>query len=114
MPLHQSENFPTLSNSKPRIYKYVFDNACRGILKTTINDHPVLDILDVQEQYIPERGDTLVLWAVVDTSWMGAQTEVSLYLAYTGDPPPGPEWRYIKTIQAKYDGLVYHLYVKND
>jgi hypothetical protein len=38
MSLHQSENFPTLSNSKPRIYKYVFDNASRGILKTTIND----------------------------------------------------------------------------
>ncbi len=109
MPFHQNELYPQLSNSKPRIYKYVFGHVTRGILKTTIDSHPVLDILDVQEQ-----GDTLVLWAVVDTSWMGAQTEVSLYLAYTGDPPPGPEWKYIKTIQAKYDGLVYHLYVKND
>lgn len=103
---------PAQLNSKPRIYKYVLDNIERGILKTTINSHPVLDILDIQEQYIPGSGDTLVVWAVVDTAWMGAQTDIKIYCAYTGDPPPGEGWSYFKTIQSKFDGLVYHLYVK--
>lgn len=105
---------PTQPNSKPRIYKYIFDNIERGILKTKVEGPPILDILDIQEQYIPDNGDTLVLWAVVDTAWMGAQTDVQIYCAYTGDPPPGEGWSYIKTIQSKFDGLVYHLYLKND
>ena len=105
---------PTQPNSKPRIYKYIFDNAGRGILKTKVEGPQVLDILDIQEQYIPDQGDTLVLWAVVDTAWMGAQTTIKLYCVYTGDPPPGEGWFYVKTIQSKFDGLVYHLYIKND
>ena len=100
---------PTQPESKPRIFKYTFGHVARGILKTTIESHPILDILDIQEQ-----GDTLVLWAVVDTAFMGAQTDVQLYCAWTGDPPPGQDWFYVKTIQSKYDGLVYHLYLKKD
>ena len=103
------ENYPQLSNSKPRIYKYTFDHLQRGILTTTISGHPLRDILDIQEQ-----GDVLSLWAVVDTSWMGYEHTLKLYCAYTGDPPPGADWFYVKTIQSKYDGLVYHLYLKHD
>ena len=99
-------------NSKPRIYKYIFDNIEHGILTAKVEGPPILDILDIQEQYIPDQGDTLVLWAVVDTAWMGAQTDINLYCAYTGDPPPGEGWFYVKTIQSKFDGLVYHLYIK--
>ena len=105
---------PQLPNSNPRIFKYTFDNIERGILKTKVVGHPILDILDIQEQYIPDNGDTLVLWAVVDTAWMGAQTDVELYCAWTGDAPPGTEWTYFKTIQSKIDGLVYHRYLKNN
>ena len=100
---------PAQPDSKPRIYKYSFGYVNRGILKTTIEGPSVLDILDVQEQ-----GDTLVLWAVVDTAQMGAQTTIQLYSAWTGDPPPGHNWFYIKTIQSRSDGLVYHLYLKHD
>ena len=100
---------PEQPNSIPRIYKYVFDNIERGILTAKIEGPPVLDILDIQEQ-----GYTLVLWAVVDTAYMGAQTTIQLYSAYTGDPPAGEGWSYFKTIQSDFDGLVYHLYIKND
>ena len=104
-----TNDYPQLSNSKPRIFKYTFGHIDRGILVAKVNSHPIRDILDIQEQ-----GSTLVMWAVVDTAWMGAQTDVKLYSAYTGDPPPGPDWFYVKTIQSEYDGLVYHLYLKHD
>lgn len=100
---------PTQPDSKPRIYKYTFGHLDRGILSAKIEGPPVLDILDIQEQ-----GSTLVLWAVVDTAYMGAQTTIQLYSAYTGDPPPGKSWSYFKTIQSDFDGLVYHLYISND
>jgi hypothetical protein len=100
---------PTQPDSMPRIYKYTFGHLDRGILATKIEGPPVLDILDIQEQ-----GYTLVLWAVVDTAYMGAQTTVQIYSAYTGDPPPGESWSYFKTIQSDFDGLVYHLYINND
>jgi hypothetical protein len=100
---------PTQPDSKPRIYKYTFGRLDRGILTTKIEGPPVLDVLDIQEQ-----GHTLVLWAVVDTAYMGAQTTIQLYSAYTGDPPPGKSWSYFKTIQSDFDGLVYHLYIDNN
>lgn len=100
---------PEQPDSKPRIYKYTFGHLDRGILAAKIEGPPVLDILDIQEQ-----GYTLVLWAVVDTAYMGAQTTIQIYSAYTGDPPPGEGWSYFKTIQSDFDGLVYHLYIKND
>ena len=107
--LHQNELYPQLSNSKPRIFKYTFNHINRGILKSETISPPIRDVLDIQEQ-----GDSLVLWAVVDTAWMGYEHTISIYSAYTGDPPPGPEWMYVKTIQSQFDGLVYHLYIKND
>lgn len=97
------------SDSKPCIFKYTFGHIDRGILVAKINSYPIRKILDIQEQ-----GHTLVLWAEVDTSWMGAQTDIELYCAYTGDPPPGEGWSYFKTIQSDFDGLVYHLYLKNN
>jgi hypothetical protein len=100
---------PTLPDSKPRIFKYSFGYIDRGILTTKIEGPQVLDILDIQEQKYD-----LVLWAVVDTAYMGAQTTIQIYSAYTGDPPPGNGWSYFKTIQSEVDGLVYHLYLKND
>jgi hypothetical protein len=99
---------PQLSNSKPRIFKYTFGHLDRGILVAKVEGPPIRKILDIQEQV-----HTLVLWAEVDTAWMGAQTDVELYCAYTGDPPPGNDWSYFKTIQSQTDGLVYHLYLKD-
>ena len=101
--------YPVLSNSKPRIFKYTFGHIDRGILVAKVDSHPIRKILDIQEQ-----GYTLVLWAEVDTAWMGVKTDVKLYCAYTGDPPPGEDWSYFKTIQSEVDGLVYHLYIKQD
>lgn len=98
--------YPKLSNSKPRIFKYTFGHIDRGILVAKVDSHPIRKILDIQEQ-----GYTLILWAEVDTAWMGAQTDVELYCAWTGDPPPGKDWSYFKTIQSEVDGLVYHLYL---
>lgn len=99
---------PTQPDSKPRIFKYTFGHLDRGILTTKIEDFPVLDILDIQEQ------GYLVLWAIVDTAYIGTQTTIQIYSAYTGDPPPGEGWSYFKTIQSDFDGLVYHLYIKNN
>ena len=96
-------------NSKPRIYKYTFGHLDHGILVAKVEGHPILEILDIQEQ-----GYTLELWAVVDTAYMGAKTDVELYCAWTGDPPPDKNWSYLKTIQSEIDGLVYHLYLKNN
>lgn len=100
---------PPDPKSKPRIFKYTFGHLDRGILVAKVEGPPILEILDIQEQ-----GYTLELWAVVDTAWMGAKTDVQLYCAYTGDPPPGEEWSYLKTIQSEVDGLVYHLYIKKN
>ena len=93
--------------SKPKIFKYNFGYIDRGILSTTLEGPPFVSMVDVQEQ-----GNKLVMWAVVDTAWMGARTTIELYSAYTGDPPPGEDWAYLKTIQSQFDGLVYHLYWK--
>lgn len=94
-------------HSMPKIFKYNLGHIDRGILSTTIEGPPLINMVDVQEQ-----GDNLVMWAIVDTAWMGARTMVQIYSAYTGDPPPGKDWTYIKTIQSKFDDLVYHLFYK--
>lgn len=101
-----TEKIPSV-HSKPKIFKYNFGRIDRGILSTTIEGPPFVNMVDVQEQ-----GDQLVMWAIVDTAWMGAQTTIQLYSAYTGDPPPGKDWTYVKTIQSQFNGLVYHLYYK--
>ena len=96
--------------TQPRIFKYTFGHIDRGNLVAKVEGPPILNILDIQEQ-----GCTLVLWAEVDTAWMGAQTDVELYCAWTGDAPPdSKKWSYFKTIQSEVDGLVYHLYIKNN
>lgn len=99
----------TQPDSKPLIYKYTFGHLDRGILVAKVNSYPIRKILDIQEQ-----GYTLSLWAEVDTAWTETQTDVELYCAWTGDPPPGKDWSYFKTIQSEVDGLVYHLYLKNN
>ena len=96
-------------DSQTRIFKYTFGHLDRGILVAKVNSYPIRKILDIQEQ-----GYTLSLWAEVDTAWTEAQTDVKLYCAWTGDPPPGKNWSYFKTIQSEVDGLVYHLYLKNN
>lgn len=101
-----TEKIPSV-HSKPRIFKYNLGYIDRGILATTLEGHPFVSMVDVQEQ-----GNNLVMWAIVDTAWMGARTTIEFYSAYTGDPPPGEGWTYIKTIQSQFDGLVYHLYWK--
>lgn len=111
------ESYQELSNlkphifkhPKPRIFKYTFGRINRGILVTKIEGPPLRNILDIQEQNY-----ALVLWAEVDTAWMSAQKDIKLYCAWTGDPPPGDNWTYFKTIQSKTDGLVYHLYLENE
>jgi hypothetical protein len=95
--------------SQPRIFKYPFGHIDHGKLVAKVEGPPILNILDIQEQ-----GYILTLWAVVDTAWMGAQTDVEIYCAWTGDAPPDEEWSYFKTIQSEVDGLVYHLYLKNN
>ena len=94
-------------HSTPKIFKYNFGPIDRGILSATIEGPEFVNLVDIQEQ-----GDHLVMWAIVDTVWMGARTTIELYSAYTGDPPPGEGWTYLKTIQSQFDGLVYHLFYK--
>lgn len=96
------------SGSQPRIFKYTFGRIDRGPLVAKIN-YPINKILDIQEQ-----GYILTLWAEVDTAWLGYDGDFLIYCAYTGDPPPGEGWSYYKTIQSDVDGLVYHLYLKNN
>ena len=93
---------------RPRIYKYSFGHIDRGILKCKIEGPKLLDILDIQEQ-----GSGLMLWAEVDIAKKERVCTVEIYSAWTGDPPPGEGWMYVKTIQSQYDGLVYHLYINN-
>ena len=95
--------------NQTRIFKYTFGHLDRGILVAKVDSYPIRKILDIQEQ-----GYTLSLWAEVDTAWTETQTDVKLYCAWTGDPPPGKDWSYFKTIQSEVDGLVYHLYLKNN
>ena len=92
-----------------RIYQYTFGSAHHGVLTTTIQSLEPKDILDIQE-----RGDELVMWVVVDVNQIDRDYTVQICLAYTGDPPPGEGWFYVKTIQSEVDGLVYHLYIKQD
>ena len=94
-------------HSMPKIFKYDLGHIDRGILSATIEGPAFVNIVDVQEQ-----GDHLVMWAIVDTARMGDQTTIQIYSAYTGDPPPGKDWTYIKTIQSQFDDLVYHLFYK--
>ena len=95
--------------NKPRIFKYTFGHIERGPLSAKIN-YPINKILDIQEQ-----GYTLVLWADVDTAWLGYDDNFLIYCAWTGDQPPNSkEWSYFKTIQSEIDGLVYHLYIRNN
>ena len=101
-----TEKIPSV-HSKPKIFKYNLGPINRGILGTTIEGPEFVNLVDIQEQ-----GNYLVMWAIVDTVWMGARTTVELYSAYTGDPPPGEGWTYLKTIQSQFDGLVYHLFYK--
>ena len=96
-------------DNQTRIFKYTFGHLDRGILVAKVNSYPIRKILDIQEQRY-----TLSLWAEVDTAWTETQTDVKLYCAWTGDPPPGKDWSYFKTIQSEVDGLVYHLYLKNN
>ena len=96
-------------DNQTRIFKYTFGHLDRGILVAKVNNYPIRKILDIQEQ-----GYTLSLGAEVDTAWTETQTDVELYCAWTGDPPPGKDWSYFKTIQSEVDGLVYHLYLKNN
>ena len=96
-------------DNQTRIFKYTFGHLDRGILVAKVNSYPIRKILDIQEQ-----GYTLSLWAEVDTARTEEQTDVELYCAWTGDPPPGKDWSYFKTIQSEVDGLVYHLYLKNN
>ena len=95
--------------NQPRIFKYTFGHIDHGPLVAKIN-YPINKILDIQEQ-----GYTLTLWAEVDTGWLGYDAYFVIYCAWTGDPPPNSkEWSYYKTIQSEVDGLVYHLYIKNN
>ena len=97
-----SKIFPP--HTEPRIYKYSFGLIRYGIHVAEINGPALINILDIQEQ-----GNDLVLWAEVDTAQMGARQAVKIFIAYTGDPPPGHDWTYFKTIQSDY--LVYHIYI---
>ena len=100
---------PTSPDRVPRIFKYSCGHLDRGILTAKVQGPRLEQILDIQEQ-----GDRLVLWATVDVAQMGYQHTIQIYSAYTGDPPAGKSWSYFKTIQSESDGLVYHLYIKND
>jgi hypothetical protein len=101
-----TEKIPSV-HSMPKIFKYILGHIDRGILSATIEGPQFINMVDVQEQ-----GDHLVMWAIVDTVRMGSKTTIEIYSAYTGDPPPGKDWTYIKTIQSQFDDLVYHLFYK--
>lgn len=100
---------PEFPKEQPRIYKYSFGYIDRGIITTKIEGSKLLNVLDIQEQ-----GYNLVLWAEVDTAQKHDSSTIQIYSAWTGDPPPGEGWSYLKTIQSEVDGLVYHLYIKKN
>ena len=89
-----------------KIYKYNLGLPERISKEITI-EGTFLRVLSIQQQ-----GYEIMMWAEIDTDSTIAQT-IHIKSVWTGDNAPESEYEYVDTLQAQFDGLVYHFYVCN-